>query len=117
MLGHGVKHQLQVQAFRLHQLLPLEWQHRARVLSHLRGQFTRFLKRTEGQRGADLRRNGGDGVKGVQTHWGEASVFKSPRRFHNNGHAGRSDMSSGERHTSGEQGVHAVAQEESLTPL
>lgn len=51
LLGHGVKHQLQVQAFRLHQLLPLERQHRARVLSHLRGQFTRFLKGTEGQRG------------------------------------------------------------------
>lgn len=67
--------------------------------------------------GADLRRNGDDGVKGVQTHWGEASVFKSPRRFRNNGHAGRSDMSSGERHTNSEQGVHAVTREESLTPL
>lgn len=56
-------------------------------------------------------------MKGVQTRWGEASVFKSPHRFRNNGHAGRSDMSSGERHTSGEQGVHVVTQEESLTPL
>lgn len=54
--------------------------------------------------GADLRRNGGDGTKGMQTCCSEASVFKSPRRFGNNGHAGRSDMSSGERHTSGERG-------------
>lgn len=48
LLGHGVKHQLQVHTLRLHQLLPLKRQHHTRVLGHLRGQFIRSLREDRG---------------------------------------------------------------------
>ena len=35
LFGHGAEHQLQVCTFILHQLVPAERQHHARILSHL----------------------------------------------------------------------------------
>lgn len=109
LFGHGVKHQLQVHT-RLQQLLPLKRQHHARVLGHLWGQFIR-----SGNWPVSA-----EDVRAVQTRCREASVFKPlptpPHGFHNNDHVDRLDMSSGERHMSGGQGVHASTWEGSLTP-